>query len=169
MTSNNDDVIILEDDDDENIIQTEISVSALNKIIKNDTNGSKRFKADKSDKSDEESNDTKNIVELTDSTNEDSNHHGKKPFSKTSKTNKKIKLEIEVKSNRNDQDEKYDFSSPDLEMAATASRLPFEKITIEEAQFFEDLINEENKNHIKNYKLFLYIRNKIVKIKNFLN
>nr|QDF21451.1 lysine-specific histone demethylase 1A isoform X1 [Brachionus koreanus] len=164
MTSNYDDVIILEDDDDENIIQTEISVSALNKIIKSDTNGTKRFKADKSDKSDEESNDMKNNQELTDSTNEDSNHHGKKPFAKAAKANKKIKLDNEIKLNRSDQDDKYDFSSADLEMAATASRLPFEKMTLEEAQFFEDLINEENKNHIRNYKLFLYIRNKILQM-----
>lgn len=155
MTSNYDDVIILEDDDDENVIHSEISVNALNKLIKIETNGSKRLKTDKSDKSDEESNDTKNDQELTDSTNE------KPLFAKTSvKTNKKLKLDSDLKSNLNEQE--YDFASADLESAATASRLPHEKITMEEAQFFEDLIDEENKNHIKNYKLFLYIRNKIV-------
>lgn len=157
MTSNYDDVIILEDDDDENIIENEISVNALNMLIKSDANGSKRLNTEKSDKSDEESNETKN---LTDSTNEDSNN-SKKPFGKSSnKTNKKLKLDSDLKSNRSEQE--YDFASADLESAATASRLPHEKMTMEEAQFFEDLINEDNKNHIKNYKLFLYIRNKIV-------
>lgn len=176
MSSNYDDVIILEDDDDDsnsNTITPEISLKTLNNsLIKSDSNHpSKRLKTDKYDKSDEDSNDTKNNNDLTDSNNDDSNH-GKKSVGKTSiKNNKKLKNEQEnqrtggaTKDENEGETPKYDHNAAELEIAAVACRVPHDKMTLEEASIFSDIIDEENKNHIENYKIFLYVRNKILQM-----
>jgi hypothetical protein len=50
------------------------------------------------------------------------------------------------------------FSFEDLENAATTSRLTHDKMTIDETKLFPDVSNGE----ADLYKMFLYIRNKIV-------
>ena len=52
--------------------------------------------------------------------------------------------------------------------AATASRLPYDKMTFEEVNLFHDIVSEDNSlrsvSQIESYKTFLFIRNKIVNI-----
>ena len=53
----------------------------------------------------------------------------------------------------------------DLEEAATASRLQADKMTQDEVSQFADLVDEEqNKAYLENYRTYLYIRNKIVRM-----
>jgi hypothetical protein len=51
-----------------------------------------------------------------------------------------------------------------LESAAVASRLPFDKMTREEANLFHEIFDEglSKAQHIEKYKMFIFIRNKIV-------
>ena len=157
MTSNYDDVIILEDDDDDSNsepIVTEISLKTINTstFLKTESKRLNKF-----EKSDDDSNDKKNNQDLTDSNNDDSNHAKKAKI--TNKNNKKLKTDNDLKETES---VKYDHNASELEAAAAASRLTHDKMTLEEASLFSDIIDEEKKNHIENYKLFLYIRNKIV-------
>lgn len=52
----------------------------------------------------------------------------------------------------------------ELEYAANASRLPYDKMTIDEVVHFSDILDETNKsiNPIENYKIYIYLRNRIV-------
>lgn len=50
-----------------------------------------------------------------------------------------------------------------LEAAAVASRLPHDKMTREEVNLFQDILDKTlTPKHIEKYKMFIYIRNKIV-------
>ncbi|CAF0754511.1 unnamed protein product [Brachionus calyciflorus] len=171
MSSNYDDVIILDDDDDDipqTIITNQPTSSSSSSTIKpnNLSHPTKRIKIDnKNEKSDEDSNDNKNPNEFTDSNNDDSNQAKKTIGNKSlnNKNSKKPKIDPELKPSTSE-GPKYDHNKAELEEAAFACRFPHDKMTLEEASLFPDVIDEDNKNHIELYKLYLYIRNKILQM-----
>lgn len=61
---------------------------------------------------------------------------------------------------------KFNSNSAELEYAANASRLPYDKMTIDEVVHFSDILDETNKsiNPIENYKIYIYLRNRILQV-----
>jgi hypothetical protein len=57
------------------------------------------------------------------------------------------------------------FNDEALEAAATSSRLPYDKMTNEEVNLFPDIVVDDTfreSSQIESYKIFLFIRNRIV-------
>lgn len=71
--------------------------------------------------------------------------------------------------NKNEDESKTNYDLNGLESAANSSRLPFDKMTREEVLLFPDIVDKNSKiirstNMFESYKMFLFIRNKILQM-----